>query len=154
MSRSSGLKSGNEMSRIRTVKPDFFRHEALQDLEVANPGLYPMLVYEGLWTQADRQGVFPWNPRQLHLDILPFIPFDFQKTLEILQGAGEIELFENAGKKYGFIPTFAEHQRFSGDEASGKPKYPAPLDCNGTKQARSKSEASQKHERNRERSRE
>ena len=114
------------MARIRTVKPDFFRHELLQDLEVENPGKYPMLVFEGLWTQCDSQGVFVWNARQLHLDILPFIQFDFEETLTILFRSGLLRKFESDGKSYGYVQTFKDHQRLTGKEATNGKKYPTP----------------------------
>ena len=104
------------MSRIRSIKPDFFRHEALQDLEVSNPGSYVMLVYAGLWTQCDKNGVFMWRPRQLKLDILPFINFDMNKTLDVLSDSGHVIKYTADGKELGFIPTFKEHQRISGKE--------------------------------------
>ena len=44
------------MARIRTIKPEFFRHESLQDLEIANPGMYPMMVFEALWGHCDSKG--------------------------------------------------------------------------------------------------
>lgn len=44
------------MARIRTIKPEFFRHEGLQDLEQANPGAYAMLVFAALWGHCDKHG--------------------------------------------------------------------------------------------------
>jgi hypothetical protein len=66
------------------VRPEFFRHEGLQDLERNNPGKYPMFVFEGLWTKCDRQGAFEWKPRSLKLDIFPFLEFDMADSLSIL----------------------------------------------------------------------
>lgn len=114
------------MARIRTVKPEFFRHEGLQDLERANPGAYVMLVFEGLWTQCDRAGRFEWRPRLLKLDILPFLDFDMATTLGILESAGYLVRYVVDGKEYGQVPTFETHQRFSGKEASEQGKHPAP----------------------------
>lgn len=114
------------MSRIRTIKPEFFRHELLQDLESSHKGKYPMLVFVGLWTQSDKQGVFPWKPRILKLDILPFINFDMETTLKILLESGLIRKFEADGKYYGFIPSFTSHQRITGKEATSAEKYPTP----------------------------
>ena len=114
------------MSRIRSVKPDFFIHEELQDLEVQHPGFYPMFVYQGLWLQCDSNGVFPWRPRQLKLYILPFIPFDMETTLDILSNAGYLIRYKADGKEYGHIPTFKIHQRLSGKEATEGEKYPVP----------------------------
>lgn len=116
------------MARIRTIKPEFFRHEALQDLEIANPGMYPMMVFEALWGHCDSKGRFEWKPRMLKLDILPFLPFDMAKTLEILELGGMLHRYEVDGKTYGFIPTFEKHQRLSGKEATEGEKYPEPIE--------------------------
>ena len=114
------------MARIRTVKPDFFRHEALQDLEIANPGAYPMMVFEGLWGHCDNKGRFEWKPRMLKLDILPFLPFDMATTLGILELAGMVRRYTVDGKEYGEVPTFEKHQRLSGKELTEGEKYPEP----------------------------
>lgn len=116
------------MARIRNIKPDYFRHEALQDLEAANPGLYIMLTYIALWTQCDANGIFPWRPRVLKLDILPFIEYNLAGTLDLLLNAGYIAQFTAAdGNTYGHIPTFKKHQRITGKEAIEGKKYPIPI---------------------------
>jgi len=120
------------MARIRTVKPEFFRHEGLQDLEIENPGKYPMLVFAGLWTLSDRSGRFEWRPRQIKLDVLPFIPFDMEETLNILMEAGFIKKYEVDGKHYGIIPSFGTHQRIDGKEGNSPERYPAPPEQTGT----------------------
>lgn len=114
------------MARIRSVKPDFFRHETLQDLEIANPGSYPMMVFAGLWGHCDSKGRFEWRPRQLKLDILPFLPFDMAGTLEILERACMVKRYSVDGKEYGEVPTFEKHQRLSGKEATEGEKHPEP----------------------------
>ena len=114
------------MARIRSIKPDFFRHEVLQDLEITNPGSYPMMVFAGLWGHCDSKGRFEWRPRQLKLDILPFLPFDMTATLEILERAGMVNRYSVEGKEYGEIPTFEKHQRLSGKEATEGEKHPSP----------------------------
>lgn len=103
------------MARIRTIKPEFFRHEALQDLEIANPGKYPMMVFEALWGHCDNKGRFEWKPRMLKLDILPFLPFNMAETLAILESAGMVRKYIVDGKEYGEVPTFEKHQRLSVD---------------------------------------
>jgi hypothetical protein len=112
------------MARIRTVKPEFFRHEVLQDLEIKNPGKYPMMVFEGLWVLCDKTGRFEWRPRQIKLDILPFLPFDMEETLCILEKEGILEKYEVDGKYYGFIPSFKKHQVISGKELQAPARYP------------------------------
>ena len=114
------------MARIRTVKPDFFRHEDLQGLEVSNPQKYPMFVFAGLWCHSDKNGVFEWKPRTLKLDILPFLPFEMIDTLELLISANQILKFEIEGKEYGIIPTFRKHQRINGKESQEDAKFPLP----------------------------
>ena len=123
------------MARIRTIKPEFFRDEVLSELEAEYPEARPMLVFSGLWGHCDKQGVFPWNPRQLALDILPFVWGETSGkqlgfTLELLCEAGRVWYFEAGGKTYGFIPTFQNHQRVTGKEHTEPPRYPKPPERN------------------------
>lgn len=113
------------MARIRTIKPEFFRHEALQDLEIENPGMHVMLVFAGLWGHCDSKGRFEWRPRQLKLDILPFLSFDMAETLDLLKRARLVNHYVVDGKEYGEVPNFEKHQRITGKEASDGEKYPA-----------------------------
>lgn len=119
------------MARIRTIKPDFFRHEGLQDLEAANPGKYPMLVFAGLWGHCDKAGRFEWRPRMLKLDILPFLNFDMTDTLDLLVASGFIRRYSAGGGEYGVIPSFGEHQRINGKESQEPEKYPEPPETSG-----------------------
>jgi len=112
------------MARIRNVKPEFLIDPELQDLEVANPGAYVMLVYEGLWCQSSKNGVFWYEPRVLKLGILPFIQYEIEKTLNILYEKGYIKHFQIEGKKYGFVVKFHKHQTISGQEKTQSAKYP------------------------------
>lgn len=114
------------MARIRTVKPDFFRHELLQELESRHPVNHPMLVFEGLWGHCDKAGRFLWRPKMLKLDILPFLPFEMEETLAILERAWLVVRYEVAGVQYGWIPTFNVHQAIGGKEAQGPEKFPEP----------------------------
>lgn len=115
------------MARIRTVKPEFFRHELLQDLEITYQGKCPMLVFEGLWGHCDKAGRFEWKPRQLKLDILPFLPFDMAETLKILEQAKLINRYSVGGVEYGEIPSFTDHQRISGKESEQPERFPGPI---------------------------
>jgi hypothetical protein len=137
------------MARIRTFKPDFLRHETLQDLEAKNPGKYPMFVFLGLWAACDKQGVFPWKPRSLKLDIYPFLNFDMEETLQILIDAGFIKKFVAKEDKetYGFVINFEKHQRINGDEAKNPARYPPPQEEENEEQERSSEEADEKRER-------
>lgn len=114
------------MARIRTIKPSFFRHEGLQDLEAANPKKYPMMVFAGLWGHCDKAGCFEWRPRSLKLDILPFLTFEMSETLKLLELHGFIRRYEIDGEQYGVIDTFLEHQRINGREAQEEQACPSP----------------------------
>lgn len=133
------------MARIRTVKPDFFRHEELQDLENAHPTARIMLVFAALWGHCDKTGRFPWKPRSLKLDILPFLDFDLNASLLLLWENHFLERYEIEGEQYGLIPTFREHQRISGKEAQEPSKYPEPKDLFPRKQTGNDGEAPGKH---------
>jgi len=114
------------MARIRTIKPEFFKHGDLQDLEVAHPGQYIMLVYAGLWTQCDRNAVFFCKARDIKNAILPYINFDMQKTLDILEKHGYFIKYKSGGREYGFIPNFSKYQFISTNEQKCPSKYPPP----------------------------
>ena len=118
------------MARIRTVKPSFLRHEKLCDLESENPGQYVMMVFMGLWMLADSKGRFEYKPRSMKLDILPFIDYSIQQTLDILEEAEFIRTYTVDKNKYGVIPTFSEHQRITGKEATDGEKFPAEIVLN------------------------
>lgn len=134
------------MARIRSIKPEFFRHETLQDLEIENPGKYPMLVFAGLWGHCDSRGRFEWRPRQLKLDILPFLQFDMGEVLALLERAGMVKHYSCNGKDYGEIKSFEKHQRLSGKEASCGDKYPSPISEAAGKQRGSNGEIPESQE--------
>jgi len=115
------------VARIRTFKPEFLRHEELQELEGKHLGKYPMFVFMGLWSACDKQGVFPWKPKLLKLDIYPFLEYDMAETLCILLENGFVEKFETGdGREWGFVPNFEKHQRITGDEGKHPARYPSP----------------------------
>lgn len=97
------------MARIRTIKPEFFRHEALFEAEQAD-NLPLRLAYIGLWTVADREGRFKWQPRALKLDCLPYDVIDFSKILDALAVHKFIVKYEVDGEFFGFIPSWESHQ--------------------------------------------
>jgi len=105
------------MARIRTIKPDFFRHEGLFELE-KETGLPLRVAFAGLWTAADREGRFKWRPRQLKLDALPFDEIDFSRVLDALTTRGHIVKYVVNGEEFGFIPSWNDHQVINNREAA------------------------------------
>jgi hypothetical protein len=118
------------MARIRNIKPDFYIHEVLNDLESNFPELKPMLVFSGLWNQCEYSGVFLWSARKLKLAILPFVDFDIEKSLNLLEEHGFIQRYQNNGKIYGHVVNFKKYQAISGSETAAGLKYPLPDDKN------------------------
>lgn len=111
------------VARIRTIKPDFFRHEGLFALEQES-GLPIRIAFAGLWTVADREGRFKWRPRELKLDCLPYDNIDFADVLTILAEAGYLGIYEVNGEFYGYIPSWSKHQCINMREAAST--IPAP----------------------------
>jgi hypothetical protein len=110
-------------TRIRTVKPEFFTHADLHDLErTANAPV--RLAFMGLWIVSDREGRFRWDPRELKLHCLPYDEVDFASVLDHLRAAGFIVRYEVNGKLYGWIPTWNRHQKPNHRERQSE--FPAP----------------------------
>ena len=78
------------MPKIRTVKPELFRHIDLFMAEKKYK-LPLRLAFIGLFTCCDREGRFRYEPHSLKLDILPYDDVDFEKTLEVLWEEGFIK---------------------------------------------------------------
>ena len=95
--------------RIRTVKPEFFVHAEIADLE-RETGLPIRLAFIGLWCAADRDGRFKWDARRLGVQILPYDAVDFEAIMEALASHGFIEKYEVDGRTYGWVPSFSRHQ--------------------------------------------
>lgn len=105
------------MARIRTVKPEFFRHEGLFELE-RETGLPIRLAFAGLWTAADKEGRFKWAPRSLKLDCLPFDDCDFSRVLDALRTRGCVVKYVCDGREFGYIPSWADHQIINNRESA------------------------------------
>lgn len=103
------------MARIRTIKPEFFRHEALYEAE--RETVLPLrIAFAGLWTAADREGRFRWAPRALKLDCLPYDEVDFSRVLDALMTRGFIVKYVSGDTEYGYIPTWKQHQAINNKE--------------------------------------
>jgi hypothetical protein len=124
-----GDEGRDSMARIRTIKPVFARHEKLQELESGSPVLRPMLTFCCLWTQCDREGRFEWRPRQLKLDVLPFVDYDLEATMELLAAHDFIRKYEAGGRWYGYVPTWCEHQCPNVREPASKIPAPVPKEA-------------------------
>jgi hypothetical protein len=99
------------VARIRTIKPEFWKHEDLSELPEATHMLAAALL-----NYADDEGYFNANPGLIKGECCPLREpsVSIQDSLAHLSRIGFIMLgtSEN-GKRYGLITTFLEHQRIN-----------------------------------------
>lgn len=116
--------------RIRTIKPEFFTHDGLFELEQQTQ-LPIRVAYIGLWCASDREGRFKWEPRRLGAQILPYDGIDFSRVLDALATRGFVVRYASPGSKdacFGWIPSFTRHQVINNRERSSE--FPNPPDNN------------------------
>ena len=122
------------MSRIRTIKPDFFLNE-----EVAELSLYARLTFIGLWTLADKEGRLEDRPKRIKAQLLPYDDCDMDAILNELHCANAHfitryvaqDCTPNAQKcAYIQVRNFTKHQRISGSEAQYDSRIPPPSEDN------------------------
>lgn len=94
------------MARIRSVHPSLFTDEAWVSCSPL-----ARILYIGLWTDADDQGLFEWKPLQLKMRLLPGDGVDAPSLLAELQENDLIKRYEVDGKAYGAIRNFRKFQR-------------------------------------------
>jgi hypothetical protein len=105
--------------RIRSIKPCFFKDEELADL-----GPFAMLLFEGLWCMADRDGRLEDRPRRIKAELMPYFDQDADQILQALHDGGFINRYSIDGENYIQIVKFKEHQRITGKEAETPSRIP------------------------------
>ena len=111
------------MPRIRSIKPEFFKHDELYQAEL-DFKLPLRIAFIGLWCSADRRGLFKWRPKQLKLDILPYDNVDFSRVLHALFTRGFIVRYAIDEEIYGCILSFLDHQSINPKEKNSTiPEY-------------------------------
>ncbi len=104
------------MARIRTIKPEFWKHEELCALPEATHMLAAQLL-----NYADDFGYFNANPRLIQAECSPLREpsVKIPESLRSLHAMGYIRLGTGPdGKQYGQVVNFSEHQRVSHPTAS------------------------------------
>jgi hypothetical protein len=112
--------------RIRTIKPEFFNHEAIYELE-EETGLPLRLAFIGLWCAVDREGRFKWQPRRLGVQIMPYDKVDFSRVLDALTTRGFVVRYTSDDGEFGYIPSFPKHQVINNREKPSE--LPNPDKC-------------------------
>lgn len=80
------------MARARNIKPGFFTHDGLAELEPLT-----RLLFIGLWTIADRSGRLEDRPKRIKAEVMPYDNCDMESMLNDLHQAGFILRYK-AGK--------------------------------------------------------
>lgn len=104
------------MSRIRSIKPEFFMDDELASL----PPL-ARLLFIALWTQADRSGRLKDKPTRIKAAALPYDDCDCEALLNDLARLGFIVRYEVGGRRYIEVVHFERHQRFNNENPSALP---------------------------------
>lgn len=96
------------MSRIRSIKPEFWRD---QDLSIVSAEAALLAI--GLLNHSDDEGYFNANPRLIQADVFPLRELSRSPTelLQELSSIGYLRVFLGSdGRSYGAITNFAKHQ--------------------------------------------
>lgn len=96
------------MARIRTIKPEFWKNEALSELPEATHMLAAALL-----NYADDEGYFNANPRLVQAECFPLreLSVSVPTSLISLSRVGFIDLGKgDDGREYGRIVSFTSHQ--------------------------------------------
>lgn len=100
------------MGRIRYLKPDFFKDEDL----VEHP-FWIRLLFQGLWTIADKEGRLEDRPKRIKADLFPYENVDVEEGLSELSKIKNhstrpfIQRYEANGEAYIQIVNWHKHQK-------------------------------------------
>lgn len=111
-------EEGDEV-RIRTIKPDFWKHDGIAELQYET-----RLLFIALWCIADRRGRMEDRPRRIKAECFPYDELDVDAMLSELHRAGFIDRYEAEGVRVIEVCSFEKHQRLTGKEAETESIYP------------------------------
>ncbi|AYF29294.1 hypothetical protein CSH63_17845 [Micromonospora tulbaghiae] len=118
------------MARIRSIKPEFWKSEA-----IACHDFFTRLVFIGLWSYVDDNGVGIDNYRLIAAELFPLeedfarVSRELRESLARLSDAGRILRYTVEGKSYLAVVNWSEHQRI---DKPNKARYPGPDDSRAT----------------------
>jgi len=102
--------------RIRTIKPEFFHHEGLFELE-KETNLPIRIAFAGLWCVCDREGRFKWEPRRIGVQVLPYDNLEFSRVLDALVTRAFVVKYRVGDEWFGCVPGFKKHQVINNRES-------------------------------------
>lgn len=97
------------MARIRTIKPEFFN-----SFDVASLSPLSRLFYAFLWTEADREGLMEWKPKNYRMRFFPTDDYQVDDLANELIDAGLIVIHDD---EICQIPEFKKHQVINNRES-------------------------------------
>lgn len=94
------------MARSRNIKPAFFKNEELADIDPIG-----RLLFIGLWTLSDRNGLVENRPKRIRAEIFPYEhDVDINRYITVLEQLGFIQLLTDGESDYLYIVNFSKHQ--------------------------------------------
>lgn len=109
------------MARTRSIRPEFWSDERVGSLS-----LLERLLFIGLWTFADDEGLCRANPLYLRSMIFPYDntkESEIKSAIENLESNGLVFNYSSANQKYLWIIKFRVYQRIDKPQ---RPNNPAP----------------------------
>ncbi len=106
--------------RIRTIKPEFWKHDRVAEMTYS-----ARLLFIALWGMADRRGRLEDRPRRIKAECFPYDDCDVEAVLHEIELFGFIDRYEAEGVRVIQVISFEKHQRISGKEAEAESKLPA-----------------------------
>lgn len=106
--------------RIRSIKPEYFKHDGLGSLSPVT-----RILFIGLWCMADCAGRLEDRPKRIKVEVLPYDDVEIEKPLTELAVAGFIIRYSVGDQSFIEIPSFQRHQRITGKEADTESRFPA-----------------------------
>lgn len=112
------------MSRIRTIKPDFW-----EDEKIALLSPRARLLYIATWNFADDDGRLRWTPEYIKATVFMYDGLStaaVRKLMDELEKLDLIRAYEGGitQQKLGVIPRFSSHQRINRPQVSRLPAPP------------------------------
>lgn len=103
------------MARARLLKPGFFQNEVLAELPYEG-----RLLFQGLWTLADREGRLEDRPKRIKAALFPFDDVAIDDLLAGLAERDFILRYQAEAVAVIQITTFLEHQKPHKNEPASK----------------------------------
>ncbi len=107
------------MTRIRTIKPEFWTDEKVVELSA-----FARLLFIGLWNFCDDEGRMVYSPKRLKMQIFPADALDVTALFAELAAGGLVQRYAVDETEYLVVRGFAKHQKIDKRSPSRLPLPP------------------------------